>query len=339
MGTLAGTSLLLMIVPGLHFGDAKAAACHGPAHGMGGTSLFLWEALLAFIFVFVLYGERAGGAAAGWGCNVAGLVCRHWLPRGTCMSCCRFSHFCVPINPPGAIMHPPGHGALAPISAGVTLFACLAAGELREGSRLARCAHSAAHSGAVCMRTCEWWFLSFAPNAHFSMHPPCTSPSPLSGGQFTGMSPLNPAITLASTLLFDCYWRYSWMYLLAQVTGAGLAAGLAAFIYGERAGRCSWGCLTNRIISQLVWHAAHAAPRIKLGHDMFRSSHTLSNTSHLHARPPAGKGPFLMDEEQRRHYFATMRGGGGGGSSYEPLLGEERVPAPQGTAVGGGAML
>ena len=31
------------------------------------------------------------------------------------------------------------------------------------------------------------------------------------GGQFTGMSPLNPAITFASSLVFDCFWRYSWM--------------------------------------------------------------------------------------------------------------------------------
>jgi len=58
----------------------------------------------------------------------------------------------------GAMLHPPGLGAIAPLAAGVTLFACLAA-----------------------------------------------------GGQFTGLSPLNPAITFASSLIFDCYWRYSWM--------------------------------------------------------------------------------------------------------------------------------
>lgn len=33
--------------------------------------------------------------------------------------------------------------------------------------------------------------------------------------------------------IFDCFWRYSWMYWLAQLTGAGLAALLAVFIYGR----------------------------------------------------------------------------------------------------------
>lgn len=48
--------------------------------------------------------------------------------------------FCAPIAAlqfplvsPGAIMHPPGHGAVAPLTAGVTLFACLSAGEYPTG--------------------------------------------------------------------------------------------------------------------------------------------------------------------------------------------------------------
>jgi glycerol uptake facilitator-like aquaporin len=40
------------------------------------------------------------------------------------------------------------------------------------------------------------------------------------GGPFTGFSPLNPALTFAGSLAYDCVWRYMWMYLLAQATGA-----------------------------------------------------------------------------------------------------------------------
>jgi glycerol uptake facilitator-like aquaporin len=39
------------------------------------------------------------------------------------------------------------------------------------------------------------------------------------GGPFTGFSPLNPALTFAGSLVYDCVWRYMWMYLLAQATG------------------------------------------------------------------------------------------------------------------------
>lgn len=39
------------------------------------------------------------------------------------------------------------------------------------------------------------------------------------GGPFTGFSPLNPALTFAGSLVFNCVWRYMWMYLLAQATG------------------------------------------------------------------------------------------------------------------------
>jgi hypothetical protein len=42
------------------------------------------------------------------------------------------------------------------------------------------------------------------------------------GGPFTGFSPLNPALTFAGSLVFDCVWRYMWMYLLGQATGAAL---------------------------------------------------------------------------------------------------------------------
>jgi hypothetical protein len=39
------------------------------------------------------------------------------------------------------------------------------------------------------------------------------------GGPFTGFSPLNPALTFAGSLVYDCAWRVMWMYLLAQATG------------------------------------------------------------------------------------------------------------------------
>ncbi|KAI8464945.1 MAG: aquaporin-like protein [Monoraphidium minutum] len=135
LGTLAGTACLLVLVPGMHAGDASAAACHGPIKDLGGTGLFAWEAILTFAFVFVLF---------------------------------------------GAIMHPPTYGAIAPLAAGVTLWACLA-----------------------------------------------------TGGALTGLSPLNPAVTFASSLVLDCFWRYSWMYWLAQLTGAGVAAALAVFVFGK----------------------------------------------------------------------------------------------------------
>lgn len=51
-------------------------------------------------------------------------------------------------------------------------------------------------------------------------------------GVYTGYSPLNPALTFAGSLVFDCVWRWMWMYLLAQITGAGLAALLAVGVFG-----------------------------------------------------------------------------------------------------------
>eukprot|EP00882_Tetradesmus_deserticola_P000436 GHRQ01000480.1.p1 GENE.GHRQ01000480.1~~GHRQ01000480.1.p1 ORF type:complete len:283 (+),score=115.52 GHRQ01000480.1:743-1591(+) len=52
------------------------------------------------------------------------------------------------------------------------------------------------------------------------------------GGAYTGFSPLNPALTFAGSLVFNCVWRHMWMYLLAQATGGGLAALLACGVYG-----------------------------------------------------------------------------------------------------------
>lgn len=37
LGTLCGTALLLYLVPGLHAGDPKTAACHGPSRDLGGA--------------------------------------------------------------------------------------------------------------------------------------------------------------------------------------------------------------------------------------------------------------------------------------------------------------
>lgn len=58
LGSLAGTATLLGLVPGLHAGDAGYIACHGPSGDLSGTGLYVWEALLTFVFVFVLYGAQ-----------------------------------------------------------------------------------------------------------------------------------------------------------------------------------------------------------------------------------------------------------------------------------------
>jgi glycerol uptake facilitator-like aquaporin len=143
VGTLGGTALQLFMVPGLHAGDAKAAACHGPMRGMGGTDLFLWEALLTFVFVFVLYGEGALGWARAGGGGAARHVCARICAHSALARWSVFdrkssthtnnTHFFPPTQstPAGAMLHPPGHGAIAPLSAGITLFALLSAGALR----------------------------------------------------------------------------------------------------------------------------------------------------------------------------------------------------------------
>jgi len=46
-------------------------------------------------------------------------------------------------------------------------------------------------------------------------------PPPHAAGSYTGYSPLNPAVTIASSIVFNCAWRYMWKYLLAQVGGRG----------------------------------------------------------------------------------------------------------------------
>lgn len=38
-------------------------------------------------------------------------------------------------------------------------------------------------------------------------------------GPYTGYSLLNPALSFASSWVFNCAWRWSWMYWLAQLTG------------------------------------------------------------------------------------------------------------------------
>lgn len=58
-------------------------------------------------------------------------------------------------------------------------------------------------------------------------------------GPYTGYSPLNPALTFAGSLVFNCTWRWMWMYILAQLTGAGLAALLAVGVFGMGPGYMS----------------------------------------------------------------------------------------------------
>jgi glycerol uptake facilitator-like aquaporin len=134
LGALAGAAIQVMLTPGLSWGMRFAASCHEPAVGLGGTPLYFWETLGAFVFVYLLY---------------------------------------------PAILAKPGYGPLGPLFAGVALFAVIS-----------------------------------------------------TAGPYTGYSPLNPALTFAGSLVFNCVWRWMWMYLLAQLTGAGLAALLAVGVFG-----------------------------------------------------------------------------------------------------------
>ena len=56
---------------------------------------------------------------------------------------------------------------------------------------------------------------------------------PCAGGAFTGHSPVNPARLIASTLIFNCAWRWSYVYLLAQLLGTGLAILAVHAVYGR----------------------------------------------------------------------------------------------------------
>ncbi|WIA20284.1 hypothetical protein OEZ85_006117 [Tetradesmus obliquus] len=134
LGALAGAALQVLLTPGLSFGATYEPSCHAPAQGLGGTPLFFWEALAAFVFVYAAY---------------------------------------------PALFVRPSYGSFGPLYVGLALFAVLS-----------------------------------------------------TGGAFTGMSPLNPAMSFAGTLVYDCEWRYVWMYVLGQYTGAGLAALLAVGVYG-----------------------------------------------------------------------------------------------------------
>jgi glycerol uptake facilitator-like aquaporin len=52
------------------------------------------------------------------------------------------------------------------------------------------------------------------------------------GGSFNG-APINPARVLAGSLVFNCYWRYAWVYLLAHLTAVALCALGAITTYGR----------------------------------------------------------------------------------------------------------
>lgn len=51
LGALTGAALQVLITPGLHFGSTFAPSCHVPVAGLGGTPLYIWETLGAFVFV------------------------------------------------------------------------------------------------------------------------------------------------------------------------------------------------------------------------------------------------------------------------------------------------
>ncbi|GAX79259.1 hypothetical protein CEUSTIGMA_g6699.t1 [Chlamydomonas eustigma] len=62
------------------------------------------------------------------------------------------------------------------------------------------------------------------------------------GGQYTGFRPVNPSRSLASSLVFDCYWKSAWVYLAAQATASVLASVWAMVWHGRGAyffNRCS----------------------------------------------------------------------------------------------------
>lgn len=250
VGTLAGTALLLVAVPGVG-ADAKmsAHACHGPMQGLGGTWLFVWEAVLTFVFVAVLYGALYGAhvreqlyvarcalrvlpacvllLAAALPCSTRACAQPDWAAANA------RTLLAALFTPPHPRRHPPPAG---PRRGGahqrgaralrVPLCGCARARHAqcwcRHGQR-GRAARHAAISVPSRTRACSY-------NPHVAPPPPAAP-----GGQFTGLSPLNPAVTLSSALVFGCFWRYSWMYGLGQLTGAGLAAVLAVYLYGAPA--------------------------------------------------------------------------------------------------------
>lgn len=67
--------------------------------------------------------------------------------------------------------------------------------------------------------------------------PPCLLHSPhrpdAAGGTQTGFSPVNPARVLSPSLVFDCHWDETWVYLLAHGTAVVAAALLVLALYGQ----------------------------------------------------------------------------------------------------------
>jgi hypothetical protein len=51
LGALCGAAIQGRIIPGAAWGHAFAPACHAPLEGLGGTGLYLWETIAAFVFV------------------------------------------------------------------------------------------------------------------------------------------------------------------------------------------------------------------------------------------------------------------------------------------------
>lgn len=55
LGAIAGAAVQVIITPSLAFFQPYDPSCHQPMTGLGGTPLYFWETLAAFVFVYVAY--------------------------------------------------------------------------------------------------------------------------------------------------------------------------------------------------------------------------------------------------------------------------------------------
>ena len=101
----------------------------------------------------------------------------------------------------------PGHGNIAPLAIGFTLFASAFVGEARPSrTRTDRYLAHALQLRCPILLTCA-------------------------GGPSTGAA-LNPARVLGPAMVFHCYWSTAFVYVFAEFFGAVIAAALALPLYG-----------------------------------------------------------------------------------------------------------
>uniref|UniRef100_A0A7S0RNQ7 Aquaporin n=1 Tax=Chlamydomonas leiostraca TaxID=1034604 RepID=A0A7S0RNQ7_9CHLO len=79
------------------------------------------------------------------------------------------------------------------------------------------------------------------------------------GGTFTGGSPLNPARVLAGTLVFNCFWKYAFVYISGHLTAAVLASAWAIWAYG-RGDFFKYDSATGSLRESLLGSAGAAEP-------------------------------------------------------------------------------